>query len=81
MGPLQVSVGQIAGCEAAIHAMRELFSDAAALLVDASNAFNSVNHQAALDNISVLCPSLSVILHNAYGTLSRLFVTGQGTFL
>ena len=84
MGPLQVGVGQIAGCEAAIHAMRELYSDAsseAALLVDASNAFNSVNRQAALDNISVLCPSLSVILHNAYGTLSCLFVTGQGRFL
>ena len=39
-------------------AMRDLFCDdrtQAALLVDTSNAFNSVNHQAALHNISMLC--------------------------
>ena len=69
------------GCEAAIHAVRDLFSDAsseAALLVDASNAFNCVNRQAALHNISILCPALSTILHNTYGAPTRLFVTGQG---
>ena len=35
-----------------------------ALLADVSNAFNSVNHQAALHNISILCPALSMVLHN-----------------
>ena len=41
-GALQVC----AGCEAAVHAVHRLFFDPeskAALLVDASNAFNSVN--------------------------------------
>ena len=55
-GPLQVCAGQVAGCKAAIHAMRDLYCDdrsEAALLVDASNAFNSVNRQAALHNISI----------------------------
>ena len=64
-GPLQVCAGQVAGCEAAIHVMRDLYCDdrsEAALLVDASNVFNSVNHQAALHNISFLCPALSMIL-------------------
>ena len=57
---LQTCAGHDAGSEAAIHAMREPFdndSTHAALFVDATNAFNLVNHQAALHNISVLCPS------------------------
>ena len=80
-GSLQVCAGQVAGCEAALHAMKELFCDdrtEAALLADTSNAFNSVNRQAALHNISILCPALSVVLHNTYGAPSRLFDTGQG---
>ena len=48
------------------------------VLVDATNAFNLVNHQAALHNISVLCPSFSTILKNTYGALIRLFITGKG---
>ena len=70
--------------EAAIHAMRDLFSYAsseAALLVDASNAFDSVNCQAALHNISILCPALSTILYNTYIAPTRLFVTSQGEIL
>ena len=58
-GPLQTCAGQSAGSEAAVHAMRAMFDDSdceAALLVDATNAFNCVNRQAALHNISILCP-------------------------
>ena len=78
---LQTCAGHDAGSEAAIHAMRVIFEDSnthAALLVDATNAFNLVNRQAALHNISVLCPSFSTILRNTYGAPIRLFVTGQG---
>ena len=56
-----------------ILARRQLFC-----MVDASNAFNSVNHQAALHDISILCPALATVLHNTYGAPTRLFVTGQG---
>ena len=45
-GPLQVCAGQDGGCEAAVHAMRSIFQDAdteGCLLVDTSNAFNSIN--------------------------------------
>ena len=45
-GSLQLCAGQDAGCEAAVHAMREIYDDEATegiLLVDASNAFNSLN--------------------------------------
>ena len=50
-GPLQLCAGQDAGCEAAVHALRELFEQAhtdAVLLVDACNAFNCLNRQVAL---------------------------------
>jgi len=80
-GPLQTCAGHAAGSEAAVHAMREMFESdecEAALLVDATNAFNCVNRQAALHNISVLCPSFSTILHNTYGAPVRLFVVGEG---
>ena len=51
-----------AGSEAAVHAIRDMFDDddcEAALLVEATNAFNCVNREAALQNISVLCLGLS----------------------
>ena len=50
-GALQVCAGHQAGSEAAVHAMRSVFEDAsseAVLLVDASNAFNSLNRKVAL---------------------------------
>ena len=79
-GALQTCAGHNAGSEAAIHAMKSIFDDddtQAALLVDATNAFNLVNRQAALHNISVLCPSFSTILKNTYGAPIRLFITGE----
>jgi len=53
-GALQTCAGQDAGAEAAIHAMRNLFekeNTEAVLLVDADNAFNRINRQAALHSI------------------------------
>ncbi len=55
-GPLQACAGQVGGCEAAIHAMRQIFVNPeaeGALLIDAENAFNSINRIAALHNISI----------------------------
>ena len=60
-GALQLCAGQEAGSEAAIHAMCGVFHDEqseAVLLVDTTNAFNSLNRQAALQNIHHLCPLL-----------------------
>ena len=53
-GPLQACSGIPSGGEAAIHAVRETFARAGTegvLLVDASNAFNSLNRKVALLNM------------------------------
>ena len=79
-GSLQLCAGQIAGIEAAVHSMRSIFSESdteAVLLVDASNAFNSLNRQVALRNARHLCPPLANILINIYRDSSGLFVDGE----
>ena len=79
-GPLQVCAGQDGGCEAAVHAMREIFktpNSEAVLLVDATNAFNSLNRQAALHNITVSCPPLAQILINTYRAPIRMIIPGN----
>ena len=72
--------GKKAGCEAAIHSMRSIFANPdtdSVLLVDATNAFNSLNRQVALTNISILCSAIHLILVNAYQRPSCLFVGGE----
>ena len=48
----------------------------AVILVDASNAFNSLNHQVALHNVQRTCPAYATILINTYRASSRLAVSG-----
>ena len=64
-GSLQLCAGQDAGNEAAVHAMRAIYCDAATeavLLVDASNAFDCLNRQVSLHNMQALCPPLLLFL-------------------
>ena len=80
VGTIQLCAGQDAGCEAAIHAMEQIFADEdteAMILVDASNAFNCLNRQVTLLNCGTVCPALSHILINTYRNSSQLFVDGQ----
>ena len=78
-GPLQAAGGAKGGAEAVIHAMRNIFEDEntdAVILVDASNAFNSLNRQVALHNVQRTCPAFANILINTYRMSSRLAVSG-----
>jgi hypothetical protein len=78
-GPQQLCAGQRSGCEAAVHAMTQIFdqdeSDAI-LFVDAANAFNSINRMTLLHNIQYLCPVLAIYTINCYQSPSRLFIQG-----
>ena len=82
--PLQVCMGVPSACEAAIHSMDRLFRDRnvqGILLIDASNAFNSLNRSAALHNVSRCCPALTQIFQNTYTWPIRLFVANGGEIL
>ena len=75
VGSFQVCAGHEARCEAAIHAMHHIFEEEATdavLLINASNAFNSINRKAFLHNISVVCPEIAVYVQNCYSISSRL---------
>ena len=79
VGSLQVCAGQAGGCEAAIHAMHTIFEESendAVLLIDAANAFNSINRSTMLENIRRSCPIAYVYAFNCYATQARLFVVG-----
>ena len=61
-----------------MHSIRKLFKvNEAVLLVDASNAFNSLNRHVALHNMQVLCPSFATILINCYREPSNMYIDGE----
>ena len=78
-GPLQTTSRLESGAEAAIHSMRCMFEDDrtdAVILVDARNAFNSLNCQAALHSIRAMCPQIATILVNTYRRPPRFIILG-----
>ena len=78
-GPLQASTGLKSGAEAAIHSMKDIFSSVdtdAVILVDASNAFNSLNRQVSLHNVQYTCPPFATVLISTYRNPSRLLISG-----
>ena len=83
VGNLQVCAGQQAGAEAAVHAIKEIYSDSeceAILIVDAKNAFNTLNRKAMLHNINIICPSVSTYVNNTYKDDPKLILS-QGEIL
>ena len=79
-GSLQVCAGEEAESEAAIHAIEKIFkeeSTEADLLVDAENAFNSINRKVFLHNIFILCSTIPTFVTNCYASPARLFVIGS----
>ena len=70
-------LGQTSGIELAIYALRRRFLEDRAertLLIDARNAFNSLNGDMALKNIRKLCPSIYTAIRNSYKTPSDFFL-------
>ena len=48
------------------------------LLIDAENAFNSINRKVMLHNLKFICPIIATYTINCYATPSRLFIDGGG---
>ena len=74
---LQTCSGLESGVEAAVHAMSNIFDKddcEAVLLVDAENAFNTINREAAIHNIGRICPPLHKYLKNSYKEPPKLYL-------
>ena len=51
------------------------------LLIDAENAFNSINRKVMLHNLKFICPVIATYIINCYVTPSRLFIVAGGEIL
>ena len=75
----QLCAGQESGTEASIHSLREILDEDdtdGVLFLDASNAFNSINRKAMINNLQHTCPTIANCIRNTYSFPSRLFVQG-----
>ena len=73
----QLCLGQKCGIEYAIHSLSNEYEKPetdAILLIDAENAFNSLNRGLALENGEILCQALHHALANSYKHPSNLYV-------
>ena len=76
---MQGCAGQEAGFKSIIHAMKAIYEDKtceAVLLLDASNAFNSINRNVFLHNVAIICPAIGVYVKNCYSLHSGQFIIG-----
>ena len=87
LAPLQVGVGVPAGCEAIVHSMADVLEDSSippegrfTLLVDFSNAFNSVDRGAMFREVRSRIPSMAAWIENCYGSQPILHL-GEQTIL
>ncbi len=81
-GTLQTCSGVKSGIEAAVHAMAEKFVEdktEGLLLVDATNAFNSINQEMALDSVAERCLVFHQYLKNTYQAPTNLYTSGSKT--
>ena len=53
----------------------------AVLLIDAENAFSSINRKVMLHYLKFICPIVATYKINCYETPSRLFIVGGGEIL
>ena len=63
-----------------MHALRRIYEDPdneAVLLVDAENAFNSLNRRAALNNLQYTCPEFFKYILNTYRAPADLYVSNS----
>ena len=45
--------------------------------MDALNAFNSINRDVFLYNVTIICPAIAIYVKNCYSLHSRLFIRGE----
>ena len=64
--------------------MHDLFNDdktEGILLIDAKNAFNSINRKVVLHKFKFMCPVIAIHISNCYICPAKLFIVGGGELL
>ena len=64
--------------------MHDVFNDDKTegnLLIDAENAFNSINRNVMLHNLKFICQVITTYISNCYMCFARLFIIGGGELL
>ena len=77
---MKVCAGKEAGCKSLLHAIHTIYQiqlSEAVLLVDTSNAFNSINKNVFLHNIGTTCHPLARCDQNCYYGNTTLFIIGE----
>ena len=85
-GSEQLAGGVSCGIEGSIHGLRELFEKKSSngfglLLLDAKNAFNSINRNSTLLNARTLWSIASTFLYNSYQESSKLVLSNTDVFI
>ena len=66
-GSIQLSADQEARAEAAVYALRDINANEdieAVILIDAENAFNSINRKVILRSLNFICPIIATYTTN-----------------
>ena len=66
--------GARSGVEAAVHTMSGLVDDSRTECISFVDADNAFNRQAALHNISFICPEISTFLNNVYKSPTPFYI-------
>ena len=64
--------------------MHDIFNDdntEGILVIDAENAFNSINRKAMLHNLKFICPVIAIYISNCDMCPARKFIIGGGELL
>ena len=78
---LPISAGQDTGAKAAIHAMQVMHTSAnedtkAVLLINAENAFSSINRKVMRHSFNFICPINTMHIIDCFITAARLSIIG-----
>ena len=81
VGSFQLCAGPEPGCETAVLAINKMYKEEhndVVRLVDAANAFNSVNRKVFLHNNNVVCPSISIYVNKLFYVYHIVYLSSGG---